>query len=268
MNAMDRNHYTPEVLEDPNNWCYRSSQDPGMQLVVSPHNSACTATWAYRLNLNAGENFEISHAELELNPAVVSGRVTVEHGQDSPTRLAKLDSFYMPAGDTARLTAEEDAVLYIGGAVFDGTGTYFVRRYEPDMELGEVHQIHGKPPYEREVFMTVNQEVPASRLIDGFTWGADGMWTSWPPHQHSSDLEEVYCYFDLDKPRFALHLSSRVPGEIEAVHVVSTGDFVVIPQGYHPTVSSPGSRSSYFWVMGAHSAASRSYELAKSDFGV
>jgi 5-deoxy-glucuronate isomerase len=94
------------------------------------------------------------------------------------------------------------------------------------------------------------------------------MWTSWPPHQHTEDLEEVYCYFDLPTPRFALHLSSRTPGIIEAVHPVSTGDFVIIPEGYHPTVGSPGGRSSYFWIMVAHRKESRSYELAKADFGV
>lgn len=116
--------------------------------------------------------------------------------------------------------------------------------------------------------MTLNQETPASRMINGLTWGAPGMWTSWPPHQHSADLEEVYCYFDLAPPEFALHLSSRSPGVIEAVHPVSTGDFVIIPEGYHPTVGSPGARSSYFWIMVAHRRESRSYELAKADFGL
>jgi 5-deoxy-glucuronate isomerase len=265
---MDDNHYTPEVLLDPRNWCYPSSEEPGMQLVVSPHNSACAVTWAYRLNLNAGESYELSHAALELNGAVVAGRVALEHGREDAAGLGKLDSFYLPAGDELRIRAAEDTVMYLGGAYYDGTGEYFLRRYEPDMPLGEVHQIHGQPPYEREVFMTVNQEVPASRLINGFTWGADGMWTSWPPHQHGADLEEVYCYFDLQPPRFALHLSSRTAGEVEAVHPVRSGDFVVVPEGYHPTVSVPGSRSSYYWIMAAHSAESRRYDLAKSDFGV
>jgi 5-deoxy-glucuronate isomerase len=114
----------------------------------------------------------------------------------------------------------------------------------------------------------LNQETPASRLINGFTWGAPGMWTSWPPHQHSAHLEEVYCYFDIPAPQFALHISSRNAGEVEAVHPVRTGSCVVIPEGYHPTVGTPGVRSSYFWVMGAHSQESRRYDLAKADFGV
>ena len=37
---------------------------------------------------------------------------------------------------------------------------------------------------QREVFMTLNQEIQASRLIAGLTWGGNGAWTSWPPRGH------------------------------------------------------------------------------------
>jgi 5-deoxy-glucuronate isomerase len=75
-------------------------------------------------------------------------------------------------------------------------------------------------------------------------------------------MEEVYCYFDIPKPEFALHLCSRKSGIIEHVHPVSSGDMVAIPEGYHPTVGIPGSRSNYFRVMVAHSHSSRRYDLA------
>jgi 5-deoxy-D-glucuronate isomerase len=48
--------------------------------------------------------------------------------------------------------------------------------------------------------MTVNPEAPASRLIAGWTFGRPGGRTSWPPHQHEQDLEEVYAYFDMPPP--------------------------------------------------------------------
>jgi 5-deoxy-glucuronate isomerase len=113
--------------------------------------------------------------------------------------------------------------------------------------------------------MTVGQTDEASRLICGITSGDEGMWTSWPPHQHTKDLEEVYCYFDIPKPKFALHLSSRESGKVEFVHPVSTGDCVIIPEGYHPTVGMPGVKSCYFWVMVAHTGQSRRYDLAVND---
>ncbi|MBN1639696.1 MAG: 5-deoxy-glucuronate isomerase [Anaerolineae bacterium] len=65
--------------------------------------------------------------------------------------------------------------------------------------------------------------------------------------------------------KYALHLSSRIPGAVEAVHPVSTGDCVISPEGYHPTVGMPGVRSRYFWVMVAHSPSSRRYDLAVDD---
>ena len=251
--------------EHPREWKYSSSHESGLHLVISPENSACKTTWAYRLNLSSGESHSLSDQTLELNAAIIQGEIELTRNGKS-TELGKLDSFYLPANDTVVIKALKEAVLFIGGAPYEGIGEFFIRPFDPDMALGEIHQIHGEPPYQREVFMTLNPETPASRMINGFTWGESGMWTSWPPHQHTEDLEEIYCYFDLPSPEFALHLCSRIPGKIEAVHPVSTGDFVAVPEGYHPTVGSPGARSCYFWIMAAHRQESRRYDLAKADF--
>jgi 5-deoxy-glucuronate isomerase len=249
----------------PKDWKYSSPETPGYHVVVSPDNSACAVTWIYRLNLEAGQRHRLSSAHLELNGLVIAGRARIEHGTEEAAELGLCDSFYLPGGDEVEIEAVTDLAMYVGGGPYEGVGTYFTRALDLSLPLGEVHQIHGEPPYQREVFMTVNPEVPASRMINGITWGQDGRWTSWPPHQHTADLEEVYCYFDLDKPAFALHLSSRKAGTVEAVHPVSTGDCVVVPEGYHPTVGIPGARSCYFWVMVAHSRASRRYDLAVDD---
>lgn len=249
----------------PDGWKYVSSVAPGMHTVIDGANSPCRVVTAYRINLNAGDFIRLEMPGMELSAFVVKGNVVVEHGADSHT-LGKLDAMYLPGNDFAVVRGLRDAVVYAGGAPYEGVGSFFVWRFEPELPLGDIHQVHGQQPFEREVFLTVSPIVPASRLITGVTWGAAGMWTSWPPHQHSQDLEEIYCYFDVNKPDFVLHLSSRKPNEIEAVHVVRGGDFVIIPEGYHPTVASPGSRSSYFWIMGAHSRASRRYDLARTDF--
>ena len=53
-----------------------------------------------------------------------------------------------------------------------------------------------------------------------FSWttnGGNGAWTNWPPHEHEKDLEEVYCYFDMDDPHFGLHLSYVEPGDTHGV---------------------------------------------------
>jgi 5-deoxy-glucuronate isomerase len=257
------NHMTD--LHDPKNWKYKSPDQPGLHTVVSPENSACKITWIFRLNLPKGQAYQLKHNELELNGLVVHGKASVIY-MHNESLLTEKDSFYLPAGKELNIKSEDDhLIMFIGGGLYDGTGDFFVRYYDKSLPLGDTRQIHGQPPYQREVFMTVGPADKASRLICGITAGESGKWTSWPPHQHTKDLEEVYCYFDIPSPKFALHLSSRKPGEIEAVHLVSTGDFVVIPEGYHPTVGIPGVQSTYFWVMAAHSRQSRRYDLAVND---
>lgn len=254
-------------LNEPSAWKYSSPSEPGFHTVITPENSALKTTWVYRLNLNAGETYRLSADGQEMNAGCFQGEGKLEYGLKR-YEFAKLDSFYLPGGAEAEISAVSDCSLFIGGAPYEGRGEFFFRRFDPNLPLGEIHQIHGEPPFEREVYMTLNQETPASRMINGFTWGDYGAWTSWPPHQHTADLEEVYCYYDLPEPKFALHLSSRKREEIEAVHPVSSGDCVVVPEGYHPTVGAPGCRSSYFWIMAAHTEKSRRYDLAKADFGL
>ena len=115
--------------------------------------------------------------------------------------------------------------------------------------------------------MTIDPGTASSRLLVGLTWGGNGAWTSWPPHEHEKDLEEVYCYFDMDDPHFGLHLSYVEPGDTYGVvaHTVKSGTMILAPRGYHPTVAAPGTRNTYLWVLAAHSHKSRRYDLAVLD---
>jgi 5-deoxy-glucuronate isomerase len=249
---------------DPAGWKYVSPEEAGWHAVVTPDNSPCRAIRMFRLNLRAGQRQVLDDAALEMAAGVVGGELELHAGSTS-ARLKKFDSFYLPGACRAEVAAVTDSTLYIGAALYEGVGEFFVRPFDSQLPLGPIHQVHGKPPYEREVFMTVNPEQPASRLIAGWTWGRPGGWTSWPPHQHEKDLEEVYAYFDITPPLFGLHMSYRESGKPEAVHTVSSGDFVIAPRGYHPTVAIPGVRNSYFWVLAAHAHASRRYDLAVPD---
>lgn len=117
----------------------------------------------------------------------------------------------------------------------------------------------------REVMFTLAPQDKASRLICGITWSADGAWTSWPPHQHEKDLEEAYCYFDIES--YGLHFSYLTSENFSnaVCHIVENGSVVVAPVGYHPTCAIPGSKNIYFWVLAAMNQESRRYDLAKND---
>ena len=248
----------------PSSWKYESPDSEGLHKVVTGENSSCKSLNLFRLNLSSGKSHELKDNSLEMSAGIVQGSASVEI-KGRKYELGRLDSFYIPAGITASIKAKEDLVIYIGAAVFEDVGEVYVLKYDPHMELGDIKQIHGQEPYRRDVFMTLGPQIPASRLITGFTWSDDGAWSSWPPHQHEKDLDECYCYFDMDPPKFGLHLSYRESGKPEVAHIVSSGDLIVAPQGYHPTVATPGIKNSYFWVLAAHSKPSRRYDLAITD---
>jgi len=260
----NKEFYKMENKNHPSNWKYSSTEEEGFFEIVTPENSACKITWIYRLNLASSSEYILQNDKLELNAAVIRGVVKISCNSEN-YNLEKFDSFYLPAKEKLVITATADCSIFIGGGIFYKRGKFFVRKYDLSLPLGDIHQIHGKPPYQREVFMTVAQQDEASSLICGITIGEPGKWTSWPPHQHTMDLEEVYCFFDIPRPQSAFHYASRKMGEFEYIHPVSTGDCVIVPEGYHPTCGMPGVKSCYFWVMTAHKKTSRRYDLAVND---
>lgn len=251
-------------MDHPSNWKYNSPVEEGFHEILTPGNSVCKITWIFRLNLSEKKDYLLQNDELEMNAVVIQGAAEARHDSGN-TALNKYDSFYLPAKDKLLLKALEDCSIFIGGSIYENRGKFFTRKYDLSLPLGDIHQIHGKPPYQREVIMTLAEQDEASRLICGISTGEPGKWTSWPPHQHTNDLEEVYCYFDIPKPGSAFHFASRRDGEFEFIHPVSTGDCVIIPEGYHPTCGMPGVKSNYFWVMAAHKPESRRYDLAVND---
>jgi len=247
-------------------WRVQSPNEDGFYEVISPEKSDCRAVYIFRLNLSAGKSYVIESKQLEMNGAVIAGAAKLS-GCGLDDTLCKLDSFYIPAQSALTVSAQEDLIMYIGGAVYDGIGEAFIRHFDSTLPLGDLHQIHGAGVFEREVFFTLEPQRPASRLLGGLTWGGNGAWTSWPPHQHEKDLEEVYCYFDMDAPHMGLHISYLESGkEQEAVvHPVHSGTMVLAPRGYHPTVAAPGTRNAYFWVLAAFNHQSRRYDLSVND---
>jgi 5-deoxy-glucuronate isomerase len=65
-------------------------------------------------------------------------------------------------------------------------------------------------------------------------------------------LEEMYVYFNMPDPAFAIQLVYENTESPELVTVVRDGDAVLMPAGYHPNVSVPGHRMCFLWAMAAH----------------
>lgn len=248
-------------------WEFTSPVEEGYHTVIMPGRDDCRAVYIFRLNLNRGNGYTLESGELELNPVLICGKAKLASEIGLSGEVTRFDSFYIPAKARVTIQAVTDVVFYVGGAVYEGIGIPSFRKYDATLPIGDMHQIHGKGAARREVMFTLPPQQPASRLICGLTWGEDGAWTSWPPHQHERDLEEVYCYFDMDAPKWGFHLSYLESGGIveNVAHVVRTGSMVLAPRGYHPTVASPGTANAYYWVMTAFTSAGRRYDLAVPD---
>ena len=173
-------------------WKIVSPEEYGFHKVIVPGREDCQVAVMYRLNLAAGQRYELKPGGEEMNGVCIKGAAGLELAGHQ-YHCGRLDSFYTAGGNSVAIEAEADCVFT--------SGPPWMRAMEHrfsvllmQLPLGEIHQIHGKGVGQREVFMTLNQEIQASRLIAGLTWGGNGAWTSWPPHQHEADLEEIYCY--------------------------------------------------------------------------
>ena len=248
-------------------WSVKSPEEPGFHKVIVPGKSECHVAHVFRLNLKAGQSYFLESGKLEMHPVLIHGAADLASHPVLNARMDRFDSFYIPAGERVEIKALVDSVFYIGGAPYENTGEVFFRKFRADLPIGDIHQFHGSGVGLREVIFTLDPKTPASRLICGLTWGRQGAWTSWPPHQHEKDLEEVYCYFDIPPPAFGFHLSYLRSGDPNGivVHTVQTGTMVEAPAGYHPTVAGPAACNAYFWVLASFTPKSRRYDLAVLD---
>ena len=244
------------------NWKKASPAHTGMFHVVDPSEKETKVANIFRLNLAEGETYQLESGELEMNGVVTKGSIELVGALEDT--LVKFDSFYIPGNTKLSIKATADTSIYIGAAVCEGIGKAFVRKMDMTLPLGDIHQIHGEGSGSREVMFTLAPQDPASRLICGVTWSNDGAWTSWRPHQHEKDLEEVYCYFDTECGLHYSYCTDETFFDADA-YVIKDGDMVIAPNGYHPTCAIPNQKNVYFWVLAAHSNRQRRYDLAITD---
>ena len=88
--------------------------------------------------------------------------------------------------------------------------------------------------------------------VHRITFSEPGNWTSWPPHEHGTMLEEAYLYIDMPAPAFGVQFVYNDRNDPEVAAFVREGDCVIMPQGYHPNVAAPGGRIGFLWFMAAH----------------
>ena len=169
-----------------------------------------------------------------------------------PHTLAQYDAIYVPRGSAIEITTDSMVDLVECAAEVDGDYPLQLVPYELVKQNPAQKFTAGGASTSRDLNIVIGDNVKAGRILMGFTKSLPGNWTSWPPHEHTELLEELYVYFDMPAPAFGIQLVYTSPETPELVSIVREGDAVLMPAGYHPNVAAPGHGINFIWMMAAH----------------
>ena len=163
------------------------------------------------------------------------------------------DALYVPRDSAISVTGGSAGcdLAELSAPVANTYPIQFVRFRDVQADPG-LHFRTGGPSAEREINILIGKNVEAGRIVAGVTFSAPGNWTSWPPHEHTSMLEEAYLYIDMPAPSFGVQFVYTDRREPELATFVREGDVVLMPAGYHPNVAMPGGSINFMWMMAAN----------------
>lgn len=234
----------------------------GRKMCVTPSNSTNRHLHYARIVLGGSErSASYETGELETGLIVLSGEARVEVGGQSH-EISQFDGIYVPRGSKVTVSTSTSADIAEIAAPVTGDYPLQVMKQSEIAANPSLKFTTGVPTQQRHLNIIMGKNLNAGRIMAGVTVSEPGNWTSWPPHEHTKMLEEMYIYFDMPDPAFALQLVYNDTQYPELVTVVRDGDAVLMPSGYHPNVSVPGHRICFLWAMAAHT------EQADRQFGV
>ncbi len=224
----------------------------GRNVSITPDNSAMKHLVYGRIILDQDQPAaKFATGSFETGLICLSGNCTLT-ADGQTIRLDRHDSIYVPRDTAVEITTESSVDLVECSAEVDKKYPLQVVRYADVEKDSSLKFKTGGPSTTRTVNITLGKNVEAGRILAGFTTSEPGHWTSWPPHEHASMLEELYVYYDMPAPAFGVQFVYSNPDEPEFIGVVRDGDAVIMPKGFHPNVSVPGHPINFVWMMAAH----------------
>ncbi len=255
---------TPQTQLAAEKMVFRSTNSrPGRHISVTPANSTNKHLSYGRIMLSsATPSVSFDNGDHETGLIALSGEATVT-AAGQKVELGQYDSIYIPRDSSITVSTRTSVDLAEFSADVENRYPIQIVRYaEISKDPGLVFSAGTGTGASRHLHMALAKNVEAGRLVAGFTWSDPGNWTSWPPHEHSAMLEEMYVYFNMPAPAFGIQLVYNNTEYPEVATVVRDGDAVLMPSGYHPNVSVPGHRICFLWAMAAHR------EVVDRQFGV
>ena len=230
----------------------KTNAELGRHIAVTPANSTNRHLSYGRIILNSDfPAIRFANGEQETGFIFLSGAAKVSV-DDHDFELAQYDGIYMPRDSAIEVSTSSDVDIAEFSCDVSNRYPLQVVRYAEIAKDPSLKFTAGVPTQQRHLNIVLGKNVEAGRLVAGFTVSEPGNWSSWPPHEHSAMLEEMYVYFNMPDPGFAIQMVYENTEYPETVTVVRDGDAVLMPAGYHPNVSVPGHRMSFLWAMAAH----------------
>jgi len=252
-----------DVILDPQKLIFSgTAQSLGRVISVTPENSGLAHLAYGRVRLDSSApnvSFETGNRETALLCMKGACRVSVD---GTAYELDTYDAIYVPRGSAVAVSTTSEVDLVECSADVEGNYPLQVVRYAQVKQDAALKFTAGGAATTRDLNIIIGKNVEAGRILCGFTRSQPGNWTSWPPHEHTKLLEEVYVYFDMPAPAFGIQLVYTKPDQPEFVSLVRDGDAVLMPAGYHPNVAAPGHSINFIWMMAAHR------EVEDRQFGV
>ena len=173
----------------------------------------------------------------------------------------RAECFYMPRD--AKLTIRARDALKIAVCA-----TPIEEKTEPQLLRADrvPLKLLGRQPFERETSFLLDGTTNAKILTVGESYTTEGNWAGFPPHKHDEDnmpaeciAEEIYYFLFEPEQGFAVQCLYTKDGEIDESYRVKNDELVEFPRGYHTTVSTPGYKTYFLWMMaGDHQGFNRS----------
>jgi len=234
-------------------WLFRGTQRiQGRRRIIHQYNTGLEFLRYGRIVLGeGGGKIDVDSQDEEIGFICLNGSGRIRVGRKSYS-LTKYDALYLAIDSRCTIISEKTFDLAECAAPSSKKYPVQAVRFSEVLKNPGLVKQAGFEPYARTLHTLIGENnVQASRLLAGVTFSKDGNWTSWPPHDHWKEKEEVYLYIDMPHPNFGIHLNYSDFKEMEMVIPVWEGDAVAIKKGFHYNVATPGTRVGFLWMMAA-----------------
>lgn len=237
---------------------------------VSPKEAGLEYISCRRIELDSNiQSLIVQTGNREVVFVVMAGKMDYDFNGRAGTAIFK-DMVYVPWKNSITLSTPNKATVMEVGALSDRDTDFAHIAFSEVAKNPNRHKVYGFAETNclRHVYTFLGDDFNAARLMMGICQGNPGGWTSWPPHEHAEQREEIYVYFDMNKG-FGIQLVYEDLDSPLYMGIVRNGDMISIPRGYHPNVGCPAGRICYIYVMAARKVDERKFlDLhIQKDFG-